>query len=132
MIFLDFFKAFDSANHHKLLIKLTAFGITGKLHALFKDYLTNRSQQVTVLGETSDPLPVLSGVPQGSILGPLLFLVYINEIVDAVNEGSEIALYADDSKCFRVVKTLNDALSLQSDLDNLSFWSKAWDINFNE
>ena len=73
-IFLDFSKVFHSVNHHKLLIKLTSFGITGKLHAWFKDYLTNRSQQVRVLGETSDPLPVLSGGTSGIYIGTAALL----------------------------------------------------------
>ena len=132
MIFLDFSKAFDSVNHYKLLHKLKLFGITGKLHDWFNDYLSNRSQQTTVLGATSVPLPVLSGVPQGSILGPILFLIYINDIVEVVHQDSEMALYADDSKCFRVIKSLNDSLLLQSDLDNLSSWSKTWDMDFNK
>ena len=68
MASLDFSKAFDSVNHTKLLVELELFGITGKLHDWFKDYLSNRSQQTTVLGVTSTPLPVLSGVPQGSII----------------------------------------------------------------
>ncbi|CAB3997617.1 Hypothetical predicted protein [Paramuricea clavata] len=78
------------------------------------------------------PLPVLSGVPQGSILGPILFLIYINDIVEVVHRDSGMALYADDSKCFRVIKSLNDSLLLQSDLDNLSSWSKSWNMDFNE
>ncbi|CAB4033092.1 Hypothetical predicted protein, partial [Paramuricea clavata] len=132
MVFLDFSKAFDSVNHHKLIFKLKLFGITGKLHDWLKDYLSNRSQQTTVLGATSMPLPVLSGVPQGSILGPILFLIYINDIVEVVHRDSGMALYADDSKCFRVIKSLNDSLLLQSDLDNLSSWSKSWNMDFNE
>ena len=132
MVFLDFSKAFDSVNHHKLLFKLKLFGITGKLHDWLKDYLSNRSQQTTVLGATSMPLPVLSGVPQGSILGPILFLIYINDIVEVVHRDSGMVLYADDSKCFRAIKSLNDSLLLQSDLDNLSSWSKSWNMDFNE
>jgi hypothetical protein len=88
--------------------------------------------QTTVLWATSVPLSVLSGVPQGSILGPILFLIYINDIVEVVHQDSEMALYVDDSKCFRVIKSLNDSLLLQSDLDNLSSWSKIWDMDFNK
>ncbi|CAB3987788.1 RNA-directed DNA polymerase from mobile element jockey, partial [Paramuricea clavata] len=132
MVFLDFSKAFDFVNHHKLIFKLKLFGITGKLHEWLKDYLSNRSQQTTVLGATSMPLPVLSGVPQGSVLGPILFLIYINDIVEVVHRDSGMALYSDDSKCFKVIKSLNDSLLLQSDLDNLSSWSKSWNMDFNE
>ena len=84
------------------------FGITGKLHDWFMDYLFNRFQQTTILGATSTPLPVLSGVPQGTILGPIL--IYINDIADVLHLGSGMALYADDSKFFRVIKSLNDSL----------------------
>ena len=132
LVFLDFSIGFDSVNHHKLLFKLKLFGITSKLHDWFKDYLFGRFQQTTIHWATSTPLPVLSRVPQGSILGPILFLIYINDIADVVHLDSEMALYADDSKCFRVIKSLNDSLLLQSDLDNLATWSKTLDMDFKE
>ncbi|CAB3995716.1 Hypothetical predicted protein [Paramuricea clavata] len=86
-IYLDFAKAFDKVSHDLLLVKLHNFGIKGNLLRWFKNYLSGRFQRVTVHGVTSQPLPVLSGVPQGSILGPILFLIYVNDLPDSVSQG---------------------------------------------
>ena len=96
-LYLDFAKAFDKVNHELLLLKLKRFGISGNLLSWLRDYLSGRYQRVTVLGETSNRLSVLSGVPQGSILGPLLFLVYANDLPDCVSSSSALAMFADDS-----------------------------------
>ncbi len=96
VIFLDFAKAFDSVPHCELLHKLR---ISGDLWCWFKDYLTGRQQCVCLEGSRSGLLPVVSGVPQGSILGPLLFLVYINDLSSVVH--SLLLLFADDAKCVR-------------------------------
>ena len=103
LVYLDFAKAFDRVDHRLLVNKLKNFGISGTLLNWFEDYLSNRHQRVTVLGKTSHPLPVLSGVPQGSILGPLLFLLYVNDLPQAT---SSIAMYADDTKCYRCHRIL--------------------------
>ena len=130
-LFLDFSKAFDSIPHDLLIHKIQAFGIYGKLHQWLKDYLCNRQQRVIIENETSHFVPVLSGVPQGSILGPLLFLLYINDLPSCISCSTKMALYADDAKMYRQIASLNDCLSLQSDLDNVNRWSKSWQLKFN-
>ena len=102
-----------------------------KLLRWFESYLTNRKQRVTVLGATSSARPVLSGVPQGSILGPILFLLYANDLPDAV-EHSKIASFADDTKLFKKIDSTTDAISLQSDLSNLENWSTSSGLVFNQ
>ena len=131
VIYSDFSKAFDSVPHHLLIHKLKSFGFNGPLLNWFASYLTDRSQRVVIDGEMSSCLPVLSGVPQGSILGPLLFLLYINDISNNLTPNSKIALFADDAKIFRRILSLADCISLQSDLSSLEYWSKTWLMNFN-
>ena len=118
-------------DHILLLKKLRNFGITGKLLNWFNNYLSNRLQKVTVLGSTSQPLPVLSGVPQGSILGPLLFLVFVNDLPDSISRQSSVALFADDTKCYRPVTRVSDYEILQSDLHNLVQWCSNWKMDLN-
>ncbi|GAB1598395.1 hypothetical protein Ahia01_000116600 [Argonauta hians] len=101
-LYLDFSKAFDKVDHHTLLNKLSHTGIRGKLLAWIKYFLTNRTQQVSVDGTLSSPASVTSGVPQGTVLGPLLFIIYINDITNSV-EHSNIAIFADDSKLWRTI-----------------------------
>ena len=98
-IYLEFAKAFDRVNHKLLLKKVHRFGIHGTLLSWFEDYLTDCVQRVTVLGVNSKSLPVLSGVAQGSILGPLLFLIYVSDLPDVASSTS-VALPADDTKCY--------------------------------
>ena len=107
-IFIDLSKAFDTIDHKILLHKLEQYGIRGNAHALLKSYLTNRQQYTSVLGENSEKAYVQYGVPQGSILGPLLFLVYINDILNCSGLGIFI-LFADDTNIFVSAKTKYDA-----------------------
>ena len=130
-LYLDLSKAFDSVSYPHLLIKLQWFGINGKLLAWFKDYLTGRTQRTGVNGAISDPIEVISGVPQGSILGPLLFIMFINDMPHAILGDSKISLYADDSKIFKKVDSYHDCMDLQQQLDHLVEWSKRWRLNFN-
>ena len=92
-------KAFDTIDHKTLLAKLRSYGVRGIAHSLIESYLSNRKQYVSVLGENSDLADVIYGVPQGSCLGPLLFLIYINDISNTSNEG-EFILFADDTNIF--------------------------------
>ena len=97
-IYFDFSKAFDSVNHDLILLKLkNKFGINGLLLQFLKDYFINRKQQVAFNGSLSGLLQVSSGVPQGSILGTLLFVIFINDISDEISDGTELALYADET-----------------------------------
>ena len=100
VIYLDFKKAFDSVAHSELLVKLWSFGITGNLWNWFRGYLSDRHQRVSLNQCLSDSLPVISGVPQGSILGPLLFLIFVNDLPSTVT-SSHIYLFADDTKCLQ-------------------------------
>ena len=128
-IYLDFAKAFDTVPHKRLLNKLEAYGITGKLLNWIKAFLVGRSQAVKVNGVESEIKAVLSGIPQGSVLGPILFIIYINDILD--NIDSEGFLFADDTKIFKTILSKADAESLQSDIDSLEAWSKEWLLRFN-
>ena len=105
MIYIDMFKAFDKVNHSCLLQKLHEFGFEGSLLQWFSCYLMGRYQRVTVLCETSNTLPVSSGIAQGSILGPMLFLIYVNNFPDSVLT-SHIAMFADDTKIYKQIKSL--------------------------
>ena len=131
VIYLDLKKAFDSVPHQELLLKLWKAGVTGSLWRWFREYLSNRYQYVCINNGNSSMLPVISGVPQGSILGPLLFLLYINDLPSSIVH-SETFLFADDTKCLRQISSSHDHLLLQSDLDILSTWSTEWKLTFNE
>ena len=111
VIYLDFRKAFDSVPHNELLLKLWKLGITGSLWRWFQAYLKERYHYVTIDSASSPRLPVFSGVPQGSILGPLLFLIYINELPEQVDYTS-CYLFADDTKLLKAITNLNDELQL--------------------
>ena len=130
-VYLDFSKAFDSVNHSKLIEKLGYAGIGGTLLAWFNNYLEGRLQRVVINGAHSDLLPVTSGVPQGSILGPLLFVIFINDMPSCVSPVTRIALFADDAKLYRTISSTDDQVALQNDLNALNNWSKTWDIDFN-
>ena len=126
---LDFSKAFDTVPHKKLLHKLKSYGIRGKLHTWITSFLCNRLMKVIVDGESSSETKVLSGVPQGTVLGPLLFLVHINDLPDHVT--SSVRLFADDCLLYRQIKSENDQQELQKDLSNLETWADLWGMKFN-
>ena len=129
VIYFDFQKAFDMVPHRKLLCKINSFGIRGKLLRWIENFLIGREQCVVVNGERSSYGSVLSGIPQGSVLGPLLFVLYINDILD--NIRSDGFLFADDTKIFKEIVQCIDAEFLQDDIDALCNWSKRWDMHFN-
>ena len=112
VIYLDMSKAFDKVSHRKLLRKLRDYGFSGKLLAWLESYLYGRTQRVTALGANSQALPVTSGVPQGYILGPMLFLLYANYLPGTV-KSSRVAAFADDTKVFKFIKSPTDAGLLQ-------------------
>jgi len=129
VVYLDLAKAFDSVPHHRLLLKLESYGVQGTLLHWMKNFLTGRRQKVMVAGTGSQWAPVLSGVPQGSVLGPLLFICYINDMPDTIS--SFIYMYADDTKIVREVTNDRDCEELQLDLDSIQHWSEKWQIRFN-
>ena len=116
VIYLHFSKAFDSVPRGRLLHKLSLRDIQGSLHAWFTDYLISRSQRVVIDSVFSPWVPVTPGVPQWSIVGPLLFLLYISDLPNVPSPSTSIALFADDAKCYRVVRNAEDCSSLQHDL----------------
>ena len=120
-IYLDFKKAFDSVPHQRLLSKLDAYGIRGPLKAWTKDFLLDRKQRVVVNGKLSSWSLVLSGIPHGSVLGPILFVIFINDLSDQIR--STVKIFADDTKVFRALHEPEDYSYLQDDLDRLVEWS---------
>ena len=133
VIYIDASKAFNKVRDHATLLhKLEhGFSISGPLLRWFKSYLSNRRQRVTVLGCTSPETLVTSSVPQSSILGPMLFLLHVNDLPDAV-QNSKVACFADDTKIFKRIDTASDAALLQQDLGNLEHRSKSSGLGFNE
>ena len=127
--YLDFSKAFDKVNHGLLLQKLEHYGIRGPLLAWLEDYLSNRQARVRVDGILSREVRATSGVPQGSVLGPVLFLIYINDLPPLVQ--CRIILFADDAKLWMRIKNVSDCALLQRDLRTLYDWSISNGLPFN-
>ena len=115
--------------HKRLLNKLYSYGIRGKIHSWIANFLENREQSVKIGGSMSNRSPVTSGIPQGSVLGPILFLIYINDLPEIVN--SAVKLFADDTKVYREIASNEDCDILQQDLNNLSRWTDTWLLRFN-
>ena len=124
-ILLDFSKAFDREAHKHLLKKLEAIGVTGTTLGWISSFLTDRKQTVVLEGMSSDAKPVTSGVPHGTVLGPLLFLIYINDLPNYVN-SSTIRLFADDCLICKEIHSQQDTEDLQTDLDALQTWERRW------
>lgn len=131
IIFLDFSKAFDRVPHDKLIQKLKRIGLPDILVNWIAEYLTNRSQFVAINDHRSPSLHVSSGVPQGSVLGPLLFLIYINDIVNVITPTVQIRLFADDCVLFRDIYSVHDQNELNTNLSNIDQWCNEWGMTLN-
>ena len=131
IVYLDFDKAFDKVPIKKLLMKVKSLNVDGKILAWISAWLDNRKQRVVISGKYSDWTEVVSGVPQGSVLGPLLFLIFINDIDDTVKLIDLIKKFADDTKAAQGIRSDADRLKLQTALDQLCAWADKWDMEFN-
>jgi hypothetical protein len=129
ILVMDLAKAFDRVNHSLLLHKLRRCGVQGNVNRWIQGFLSERRQAVVVEGAQSSYVDVRSGVPQGSVLGPCLFLVYINDLPDTLT--SLARLFADDTAVYRKVTSLDDQTQLQQDLDRLAAWENSWDMQFH-
>ena len=130
IIYTDYSSAFTSVNHRLLLHKIqNSFNVNGRAFSWIESYLSGRMQRVVVDGKCSDWIPVTSGVPEGSICGPLLFVCYTSDI--PLQVSTECLMYADDVKLFHRIRKPGDAQRLQADLDELSRWSKTWRLKLN-
>ena len=126
---LDFSKAFDTVPHQKLLEKMKKYGITGNTHKWITSFLTSRKMKVIIDGFSSEEDVVTSGVPQGTVLGPILFLIHINDLPLVVD--SQVRLFADDCLLYRPIQNINDQIKLQQDLESLQKWASEWGMSFN-
>lgn len=131
VLFMDFCKAFDKVPHGKLLYKLESVGLPPCVIRWISAYLNNRQQFVQVQNFSSTMLPVTSGVPQGSVLGPLLFLIYINDLTEIIPDDVSIRLFADDCAVFKTISTANDHASLQSTIVAIHDWCANWGMALN-
>lgn len=132
IILLDFCKAFDSVVHQKLLYKCSLYGICGCFLIFLKNFLTERYQRVHLDGKFSNWIKVKSGVPQGSVLGPILFLIYINDFPEVLDPSSRGKLFADDSKFYNsFFKCYSESLVLKNDLSNVLNWCSTWQMYLN-
>ena len=131
LLLLDFSKAFDTVPHNRLLHKLDHYGIRASTHLWITIFLTNRTQEVLVEGCKSDQVHVSSGVPQGTVLGPLLFILYINDTPTHISPGTSLKLFADDAMLYGKINNHTDQDNLQHDLDRLIDWAQSWQMTFN-
>ena len=129
VVYLDFSKAFNKVSHRKLISKLSSLGLGGNLLNWIKNWLIHRKQRVILNGFKSDWLNVSSGVPQGSVLGPLLFVLYVNDL--EMGLGSRVWKFADDTKLVRSIDSVNDCFQLQRDLNRLQGWVNERSMEFN-
>ena len=129
VIYLDFCKAFDKVSHRRLLKKLWAYGIRGKLHVWINEFLSNRTQKVVVEGKESATAQVKSGIPQGSVLGPILFLIYINDLPSVILVLKK--LFADDAKLYQIVSSMVEVTQVQNSINDSVEWSVIWEMFFN-
>jgi hypothetical protein len=131
VIYTDFEKAFDRVPHKRLISKLYSYNINADIINWIKAYLYNRKQCVKINNCFSIWSTILSGIPQGSILGPLLFIIYINELPNICDSGSNLFMYADDAKLYKHILNTQDNNFLQDDLNKLKLWADNWLINLN-
>ena len=129
VIYMDFMKAFDQVPNFRLIEKVRSYGIDGSVLGWIRNFLTERSHRVVINNSNSTWAEVTSGIPQGSVLGPILFVIYINDLPSVV--VSPAYLFADDTKLFREVSTTVDQHPLQADLDALQDWSNKWLLKFH-
>lgn len=130
VVYIDLEKAFDTVSHTKLLLKLGKLGIGGNVYKWLSDFLCDRQQCVRVCSDVSPSAHVVSGIPQGTILGPLLFVLYINDLPNHTSNCS-LELYADDSKLYNKINTVDDCLDLADDLLNIQHWFDLWQLRIN-
>ena len=129
-VFLDLSKAFDKVWHDGIIFKLKAYGVKGELLSLLKNYLENREQRVVFNGQTSEWRKIMFGIPQGSVPGPLLFLIYINDLPDGINSLCKI--FADDTSLFSKVYDIHKSASnLNDELEKINYWAYQWKMQSN-
>ena len=128
-IYTDFSKAFDSVPHQRLLNKIHAYGIRGKLLKWIESFLSDRKQRVVLGNQKSNWQPVTPGIPQGSVLGPILFTIFINDMPEVVE--SLMKLFADDTKIFKAIESFKDISVIQEDINKLLKWSAEWQLPLN-
>ena len=130
LIILDFSKAFDKVSHKHLILKLKYYGINSAVITWINSFLTSRTQSVTLEGFQSDHIAVTSGVPQRSVLGPILFLIYMNDLPNEIK--SSVRLFADDAIMYRQILSQTDCTALQNDIHTLEKWDQKWIVTFNQ
>ena len=130
LVVMDFAKAFDKVSHRHLAAKLTHYGIRGNTLRWITNFLKDRTQRVVVEGKSSGSTPVSSGVPQGTVLGPILFLIYIDDLPSRA-QHSTIRLFADDCIIQKSITAEEDCLKLQQDIDNIAQWERDWLMEFH-
>lgn len=130
LILLDFSKVFDKVSHERLLYKARYYGVRGSTLQCIRDFLSAGNQRVLVDGKSSSNAPVQSGVPQGSVLGPLMFLLFINDLPEYVHH-SNVRLFADDCVLYRNICTNTDTVKLQEQLNSLLQWETGWQMEFH-
>ena len=129
VVYLDFMKAFDTVPHKRLIGKLKSYGIEYYTLRWIQGFLSDRVQQVNVNGTNSEWANITSGIPQGSVLGPILFVLYINDLPE--NIVSNVYMFADDTQVFKMITSPHDQHTLQNDLDYLTSWSSKWLLRFH-
>jgi hypothetical protein len=128
-VYLDFAKAFDSVPHERLLTKLNKYGVRGDVLGWIRQFLTGRRQRVRVNGAESSWKPVTSGIPQGSVLGPVLFVIFINDLPEVTS--CPVEMFADDTKLYSPLNNHDDQVKLQEDIHKLTEWASKWQLRFN-